>query len=320
MTRIFAGIVVACLLVVGTAAAETFPQRPIRIVIGFGPGGLADVTMRIVAQKLTERLGQQVLVENKPGAGGVLAANTVLSAKPDGYTLLVLTNGTAISKSLFKSLPFDPLTDFAPISTVAYFDVLLLVKADSPLHTLKDILAAAHANPNGVNFGTINPGSTQNLSGELFKSAAGLPATVVAFRGTPDVLTGLLRGDIAVGFETYAALKGPIDQGQIRAVAGSGETRSPMLPQVPTARESGLPSYVVTGWNALGAPARTPPEIIAMLHQHIAAVVDMPEVRQHLLDLGTEARSSTPRELGERMAADVVKWAAVIKQAGIEQQ
>lgn len=302
------------------ASAQAFPNRPIRIVIGFGPGGLADVTMRIVAQKLTDLTGQQVIVENKPGAGGVLAANTVTSARPDGYTLLVMTNGTAISRALFKSLAFDPVADFRPISTVAYFDVLVLVKGDSPMRTLADVLAEGKAKAGNFNMGTINPGSTQNLTGELFKAKAGLTGAVVPFRTTPDVLTALVRGDIDVGFETYTALKAQIDSGMIRAVAGTGETRSPILPNIPTAKEAGMPDYIVVGWNALVAPAQTPPEVIDILHRHIKTVVEMPDVKQRFLDLGSEAASSTPQQLGDRLKADIAKWNAVIDQAKIERQ
>jgi tripartite-type tricarboxylate transporter receptor subunit TctC len=322
MARIVAGLL-ALFIGIGVAAeagAQAFPNRPIRIVIGFGPGGLADVTMRIVAQKLTDLTGQQVIVDNKPGAGGVLAAQTVTSARPDGYTLLVFTNGTAISKALFKSLAFDPVADFRPISTVAYFDVLVLVKGDSPMRTLTDVVAAGKAKGGAYNMGTINPGSTQNLTGELFKAKAGLSGAVVPFRTTPDVLTALLRGDIDVGFETYTALKAAIDAGQIRAVAGTGEARSPVLPAVPTAKEAGMPDYVVVGWNALVAPTGTPPEVIEILHKHIRTVVEMPDVKQRFLDLGSEAGSSTPDQLGDRLKADIAKWNGVIDQAGIERQ
>lgn len=305
----------------GTAGAqETYPSRPIRIVIGFAPGGLADITMRLVAQKMTEITGQQVVIDNRPGAGGVTAAQAVSSARPDGYTLLVYTNGTAISKALFKTLAFDPLVDFVPISIVAYFDVLILVKGDSPLRTVSDVLAAAKAKAGGLNIGTINPGSTQNLTGELFKAKAGIKATVVPFRGTPDVLSALLRNEIDVGFETYAALKGSIDDGQIRAVAASGETRSPMLPKVPTIDESGVPGYNVVGWNGLVAPAHTPPDVVGYLNRLINQIVGMPDIKQKLLDLGTEARSSTAAEMTQRLVADIAKWNAVIDQAGIERQ
>ncbi len=322
MTRRFAWILVllAGLAAPVDAAAQAFPSRPIRIVIGFGPGGLADVTMRIVAQKLTDLTGQQVIVDNKPGAGGVLAASTVTSSRPDGYTLLVMTNGTAISKALFKLLGFDPETDFRPISTVAYFDVLVLVNGPSPMRTLSDVLASAKAKGGAFNIATINPGSTQNLTGQLFKANAGIGGAVVPFRTTPDVLTALVRGDVDVGFETYTALKAAIDTGQIRAVAGTGEARSPVLPNVPTAKEAGMPDFTVIGWNALVAPAQTPPEVIEVLNRHIRAVVAMPDVRRRFLDLGSDPGSSTPQELGDRLKSDIAKWNAVIDQAGIERQ
>ena len=315
------GLLVALLIngaVPGPANAQpSFPDRPIRIVIGFGPGGLADITMRLVGQKLTELTGQQVIIENRPGAGGVVAASAVTSAQPDGYTLFVLSSGIAISRSLLKTMPFDPVADFAPISTVAFFDLLILTKADSPLRTIADVLAAARANPGRFNVGTINPGSTQNLSAELLRSATGANMTIVPFRSTPEVMTALLRDDIQIAVESYAALKAQIDAGQIRPIAGTGEARSPMLPNVPTLRESGVAAEVV-GWNALVAPARTPKDVVAALNRHIAAIVAMPDFRQRLLDLGTEARASTPAELGARLSADIDKWAAVIKQAGLE--
>jgi tripartite-type tricarboxylate transporter receptor subunit TctC len=298
-------------------AQASYPDRPIRIVIGFGPGGLADITMRLVGQKLTELTGQQVVIENRPSAGGIVAASAVTSARPDGYTLFVLSSGIAISRSLLKTMPFDPVSDFAPISTVAYFDLLLLTQAQSPLRTAADVIAAARGNPGQFNVGTINPGSTQNLSAELFKAATGVNMTIIPYRSTPEVLTALLRDDVHVMMESYAALKAPIDDGRVRPIASTGETRSPMLPDVPTLREEGVAAEVV-GWNALVAPAQTPKEIIAALNRHVQTIVAQPDFRQRLLELGTEARASTPQELGARLSADIEKWAAVIKQAGIE--
>jgi tripartite-type tricarboxylate transporter receptor subunit TctC len=296
--------------------AQSYPTRPIRIVIGFGPGGLADITMRLVGQKLAERTGQQVVIENRPSAGGVVAASAVTSAAPDGYTLFVLSSGIAISRSLLKSMPFDPVADFAPISTVAYFDLPLLAKADSPLGTIGEALALARADPGRFNIGTINPGSTQNLTAELLKSASGVNMTVVPHRSTPEVLTALLRNDVQLMVESYAAVKGQIDEGQIRPLAATGETRSPVLPAVPTLRENNIAAEVV-GWNALVAPAQTPKEIVATLNRHIAAIVAMPDVRQRLIELGTEAKASTPEELGARLAADIGKWAVVVARAGL---
>jgi tripartite-type tricarboxylate transporter receptor subunit TctC len=317
VVRLLLALVLAATIFDRAQSQASYPDRPIRIVIGFGPGGLADITMRLVGQKLTELTGQQVVIENRPSAGGIVAASAVTSARPDGYTLFVLSSGIAISRSLLKTMPFDPVSDFAPISTVAYFDLLLLTQAQSPLRTAADVIAAARANPGQFNVGTINPGSTQNLSAELLKAATGVNMTIIPYRSTPEVQTALLRNDVHVMMESYAALKAPIDDGRVRPIASTGETRSPMLPDVPTLREEGVAAEVV-GWNALVAPAQTPKEIIAVLNRHVQTIVAQPDFRQRLLELGTEARASTPEELGARLSADIEKWAAVIKQAGIE--
>jgi tripartite-type tricarboxylate transporter receptor subunit TctC len=206
----------------GAANAQApYPSRPIRIVVGFGPGGLADITMRLVGQKLSEITGQQVVIENRPGAGGVVAASAVIQSAPDGYTLFVLSSGIAISKTLIKTLPFDPVADFAPISTVAYFDLLILAKADTPWRTVGDMLAVARTDPSHFNVATINPGSTQNLAAELLKSTTGLNMTIVPYRSTGEVATALLRGDVAIAVESYAALKGQIDDGKLRPIAST---------------------------------------------------------------------------------------------------
>ena len=323
MTRLWqATLAVAALLAFVTqprSAGPEFPERAIRIVVPFGAGGLADITMRLVGQKLTERTGQQVVIENRPSAGGILAAAAVTSAAPDGYTLFVLSSGIAISRSMMKTLPFDPVTAFTPISTVAFFDLLVLVKGDSPLRTVADALAAARAAPDKFNVGTINRGSTQNTTGELLRSTTGVKMTIVPFRSTGEVATALLRGDVTIGVESYAALKAQIDEGALRAIAGTGKVRSALLPNVPTLRQSGVAAEVV-GWNALVAPAGTPADAIATLNRHIRAIVNGPEFKARMRELGTEARSSTPQELGARLKADIEKWAIVIKQAGIEPQ
>jgi putative tricarboxylic transport membrane protein len=318
----FLHAMVAAFVLLGTAIHATpvraeFPDRPIRIVVPFGPGGLADITMRLVGQKLTERTGQQVVIENRPSAGGILAAAAVTSAAPDGYTLFVLSSGIAISRSLMKSLPFDPVVAFSPVSTVAFFDLLVLTKADSPLRTIADVLAAARAAPDKFNIGTINRGSTQNTTGELLRSTTGVNMTIVPFRNTGEVVTALLRGDVTIAVESYAALKAQIDEGALRPIAGTGDVSSALLPNVPTLRQSGIEAEVV-GWNALVAPAGTPAEIIATLNRHIRAIVDSPQFKARMREFGTEARSSTPQELGARLKADVEKWAMVVKQAGIE--
>ena len=315
------GTMVAVLLAIamaGPASAQApYPSRPIRVVVGFGPGGLADITMRIVGQKLAELTGQQVVIENRPGAGGVVAASSVIQSAPDGYTLFVLSSGIAISKTLIKSLPFDPVADFAPVSTVAYFDLLILAKGDTPWRSVGDMLAVARADPARFNVGTINPGSTQNLAAELLKSTTGLNMTIVPHRSTPEVATALLRGDVAIAVESYAAMKGQIDDGKIRPIASTAPARSLVLPNVPTMRESGVP-YELTGWNALVAPAQTPPAVVDTINRHIDTIVAMPDVRQRLIELGAEPRASTPAELGARLRSDIAFWAKVIKNAGLE--
>jgi len=300
------------------ATAQTFPDKPIRLIVPFAAGGLADITMRIVGEKLSERLGQRIVIDNRPSGGGIAAAQAVAQSPADGYTLIVLTNGTAISVSLYKALPFDPVKDFVPISSVAYFDLVLLVDGKSPIKNVKDLLATARSMGGKMNIGTINPGSTQNLSAELFKSVAGIDALIVPFRSSPEVQTALLRGDITVGFESYAALKGAIDDGQLRAIATSGTNRS--LPNIPTVKESGVSNYEVVGWNAIFAPAGTPADVVAKLNKGINEVVALPEVKQRILDLGTEPRAGTPQEILARLQSDIKKWGAVIEQAKIEKR
>jgi tripartite-type tricarboxylate transporter receptor subunit TctC len=311
-------------LVLGAAsipasAQAPYPNRPIRIVVPFGPGGFADITVRLLAQKLAERANAQVVIENRPGAGGITAANTVISAEPDGYTLFVFSSGIALSKSLLKSMPFDPVTAFAPISTMAQFDLLLLVRVDSPMHTLKDALEAARADPQKFNVGTINPGSTQNVTGELLRATAGIPLTVVPHRTSAEVLTSLLRGDIQIGIESYAALKSAIDAGQIRAIASSGNKRSPQQPDVPTLREGGIDA-AVDGWNSLVATAGTPREVIAFLNAHVRAIIGDPDFRKRMIELGGEPVAGSPEELDARLKSDVDMWAAVVKKAGLQPQ
>jgi tripartite-type tricarboxylate transporter receptor subunit TctC len=322
MNRIAACFLTA-VLVTGAALSDAraqsdFPNKPIRLIVPFAPGGLADITMRIVGEKLGDRLGQRIVIDNRPSGGGVAAAQAVATAPADGYTLIVFTNGTAISVGLFKALPFDPVKDFVPVSSVAYFDLLLLVNASSPIKAAGDLLTLARARGGQMNIGTINPGSTQNLSAELFKATAGIDATIVPFRGSPEVQAALMRDDITVGFESYAALKGAIDDKQIRAIASSGATRS--LPDIPTVRETGALDYEVTGWNAIFAPAGTPPEIVAKLNKEIVAVMAMPDVQKRILELGIEPKASTPDEIAARFKADIVKWGRVIEQAKIEKR
>jgi putative tricarboxylic transport membrane protein len=312
---------IAGALKAGSARSEpTFPAKPIHISIPYGAGGVADLTMRLLAQKLTERTKQQVIIENRPGAGGLLSAKAVLDARPDGYTLGVIGNGQAIAMSLFKTRPYHVLTDFTFVSMTARFEMLLAVKADSPLKTLQDVVAAARKNPGKLNLGAINPGSTQNLSAHLLKQVSGVDVAIIPHKTTPDLITSVLRGDVDVGFDFYAALQGVISDNQVRIIATSGEERNPLLRDAPTAKESGFPEYIVTSWNGLAAKAGMPTETLITLNQHINAALVDPALLTTASALGMDARGSTPEEMRERMAADIKKWAAVIEKAGIEKQ
>jgi tripartite-type tricarboxylate transporter receptor subunit TctC len=297
-----------------------YPAKPVRILVPYGPGGVADTTVRLLAQKLNERLGQQFVIENRPGAGGILASKAGATAAPDGYTLTLTGNGTAISKSLFKSLPYDVLRDFSSVSVMAWLDLTIATKFDGPLKTVADIVAAARKNPGKLNFGTIAPGSTQNLSAELFRLTGDLKVAMVTFRTTPDLVTALLRGDIDVGFDYLAGFRAQLNEHQLRAVATTGEKRSPSTPDVPTVSESGMPDYVVTSWNAVSAPAGTPNDIVQFLSKEIREALKSPEIQSKALLFGLDARGTTPEEMQARMRADIVKWGAVIEKAGLEKQ
>jgi len=302
------------------SAQQSYPSRPVRFVLPFGAAGVADITSRIAAEKLGDKLGQRFVVENQPGPGGIAAARAVLSQAADGYTIGLVTNGTSISAAIYKTLPFDPVKDFACISTIGAFDLFFATNAESEFKTLPDFIKAAREQPGKLNVGTINVGGTQNLAAELLKSLAGVNFQIIPYRGTPDVIVALLRNDVQLLVEFYAPIKSTLGDKKIRAVAGSGTQRSPFLPDVPTAAEAGVPGYEVTSWNGVFAPVGTPAEILALLNKSIHEIVAMPDVKQRYADLGIEAKASTPEQLKARLEGDIKKWAAVIERAGIPKQ
>jgi putative tricarboxylic transport membrane protein len=309
-----------CATIAPVNAEPGFPNRTVRIFVPYGPGGVGDLTMRLLAQKLTERMGKQVIIENRPGAGGVLAAKATLDSPADGYTLLVTGNGTAISMSLFKVRPYHALNDFTQVSVAASFEMLIATPVDSPLKTVQDIINAARAAPGKLNLAAINPGSTQNLSAHLFKQLTGIDATIVTYRTTPDLITALIRKDVDVVFDFYAGLQAAIADKKIHVAASSDERRNPLLPSVPTAKESGLPDYVVTSWNALSAPAGLPDDVLKILNREINAALADPDLQVKAKQFGMNARGSTPEEMRARMARDIDRWAGVIEKAGIAKQ
>ena len=303
-----------------TAIAQSYPTRPVRLLVPFAAGGVADITARVLSQQMSAAMGQQVLVENRPSAGGIVASEAVAKAEPDGYTLLFLTNGNAVSVSLFKSLPYDTLGDFAPVSTVGFFDLVLVVDSASKIGSVRELVAYSKANPNKLNIGTINPGSTQNLAAELFKSMSGIDAQVVPFKATPAVITALKGGDVQAAFEILAPVMAQIRGGALKALAVTSDKRFSGLPNVPTVAESGVPGYQASSWNAVAAPAKTPKPVLERLNREVNAAVAAPEVRKRLGELGVDARAGTPEALRALLVSEIAKWKVVIERAKIEKQ
>jgi len=308
------------LLASGLAHAQPFPSKPIKIVVPFGAGGVADLTARTVAQKLSESLGQPVVIDNKPGAGGVVAGDTVAKSEPDGYTLLLMSNGTAVSAGLFKSLPFDPVRDFTPVSTLVFFDIAVIVPDDSKFKTLAELVAFGKAHPGKLNVGSINIGSTQNLAAELFKTSSGIDLQIVPFNGTPAVITALRGAQIDAALEILGPVLPQISSKALRVLAVTGEKRASVLPEVPTAKESGLPTFIASSWNALAAPAKTPKDVIARLNKEVSAALNAPDVKKKLHDLNVEASASTPAQASELLSSEIKRWGDVIVRARIPKQ
>ena len=292
----------ALALALALPAQAAWPEKPIRLVLPFGAGGVADVTARIMADKLSDKLGQRVYVENMPGPGGIAAARSVISAPPDGYTMLYVTNGTAISVASFNSLPFDPV---------------LVVNPESEFKTLADFVKAAKGNPGKLNVGSIAVGSTQNLGAELFKSVAGLNVQIVPYKNSPDIVVALLRNDVQLMVDFPPAVQGQVNDGKLKILATSSPTKSPLMPNVPPAAEAGVKGYEVVSWNGVGMPKDTPKDVVAAMNKAIGEVMKMPEVKDAYAKVGVVAQASTPAELLKRLTDDIKKWDDVIVKAGI---
>ena len=311
----------AVLGVPGLALAQgAFPSKPLRLVVPNAPGGAADLTARTVAQKLGETLGQPVVVENRPGAGGVVAGELVAKAAPDGHTLLLISSGTAVSAALFKSLPFDTLRDFIPVVPLASFDLVIVGPEGGRIRTLADWVADARARPGKLTIGTPNIGTTQHLATELFKSAAGIDVQIVPFNGTPAVINALRGGQIDAGLDILGPLLAQIRAKALVPLAITGEKRSRMLPELPTAKEAGVAGFSVSSWNGLAVPAGTPKDVVARLNREVVAALIDPAVRKRLEDLNLDPLPGSPEQAAALLQHDVRRWGEVIRRAGIERQ
>ena len=318
--RILSNAVLLAAAPLAASAQTSFPTKPLRIVVPNAPGGAADLTARAVGQKMSQGLGQPVVIDNKPGAGGVVAGDMVAKAAPDGHTLLLISSGTAVSATLFKTLPFDTIADFTPVAQLASFDLVIVVPSGGRFKTLAELVAWGKANPGKLNIGTPNIGTTQHLAAELFKSQAEVDAQIVPFNGTPAVINALRGSQIDAGLDILSPLLAQIKSGDLLPLAITGKRRSRVLPDVPTAQEAGIAGFDVTSWNGLAVPVKTPKAVVERLHREINAALNDAGVKKQLLDLNLDPQPGTAEQAVLLLANDIKRWNDVIVRAKIPRQ
>jgi tripartite-type tricarboxylate transporter receptor subunit TctC len=312
----------ACALALGSpASAQDFPNKPIRIIVPFGPGGGGDIVGRIFGQALQEKLGQPVVIENKPGAAGTLGNEMIARAEKDGYTIGVMTAGQVIAAAMNKSLRYDLATAFEPISQVGTASLMLVARADFPASNVNELIAAAKANPGKINVASPGFGATQHMSGELFKQMAGVDMVSVQFRTTPEAVTAVLGKQVDVLFDTVLAVIGQVQSGQLKAIAVTSKDRFPIVPDVPAIAESAaMKNYDVSTWYGFFGPRGIPPQIVAKLNKALNEALADASVREKLTKAGVTVKGSTPDEFGKFMADELARWNKVREAAGIAQQ
>jgi tripartite-type tricarboxylate transporter receptor subunit TctC len=299
------------------AAADAYPSRPIRFVVAFPPGGGTDIIARTVAQKLSERIAQQVVVDNRPGAGGNIGTDIVAKSAPDGYTLLMGSAGPlAINASLFKTLPFDPIRDLAPVTLAASTPNVLVVHPSLEVSTVKELIGLAKAKPGQINFASSGFGTPAQLAGELFNSMAHVKLVHVPYKGASPALADLLGGQVQVMFSTMPPALPHVKDGKLRALAVTSLKRSPAAPDLPTLDESALPGFEASTWHGVVLPTGAASEIIARLNREIVAILHLPEVVERLSSQGAEALGSTPEEFAAYIKSEALKWARVVRESG----
>ncbi len=298
-------------------AQDAYPTRAITLIVPFAPGGIADITARTVAQAMAAELGQSIVIDNRPSAGSIVASSAVAQARPDGHTLLLMSNGNAVSASLFAKLPFDVERDFVPVTTLGFFDLAVFAAADSRHASLAAMVADAKARPGALTIGTVSAGSTQNLAAQLFKTVAGIDAVVVPYKATPALAVALRNGEVDVAFEILGPMLPQLEAGAVKALAVTSAQRHPGLPAVPTVQQAGVNGYEVSSWNGLAAPRGTPEAIVARLNRAARNVVASPAVRARLEPLGVRLKAGTPAQLAQLLASEIVRWREVQRTAGI---
>ncbi|MDQ3025515.1 MAG: tripartite tricarboxylate transporter substrate binding protein [Pseudomonadota bacterium] len=299
------------------ATAQPYPTKPIKFIVPFPPAGSTDLSARAVAGKLGERIGQPVIIENRPGAGGNIGTDVVAKSAPDGYTLIVGTVGThGINPSLYSKMPYDHVKDFAPVILLSKTPNVLVVNPSLPVNSVADVIRLAKSKPNELTFASSGSGTSIHLSGELFKTMAGVQMTHIPYKGSGPMLIDLISGQVNMAFDNLSASMQHIKAGKLKALATTGTQRPPNLPDLPTIAEAGLAGYDSTSWNAIFAPAGTPREVVDRLNREIRAILESPETRKFFTEQGAEAGGGTPAELAEFVRAETAKWQKVVKDSG----
>ncbi len=309
---------VLMVLVGSIGAQQSYPSKPIRFIVPFPPGGSTDPMARMAAQKLVERLGQPVIVDNRPGGNTIIGTDAVAKAPPDGYMILVTSNAFVTSPSLFPHLPYDTIKDFDQVATIAKFQNVLVLNTTVPANTLEEFIALAKAKPGQLNYASSGVGTNVHLVGELFNIVVGTKMQHIPYKGSGPLISDLIGGQIQLSFQVPISVIAHIKSGKLKAIAVTGETRLAALPQVPTFAEAGLPDFALTGWYVIAAPAGTPKEIIGKISREMAVILVLPEIQGYLVKLGSEAFISTPDQVTALIKADIVKYARIIKDANIK--
>jgi tripartite-type tricarboxylate transporter receptor subunit TctC len=306
------------LLQAGGALAQSYPTKPIRMIVPFPAGGGSDTMGRILGQKLGERLGQQIVVENRPGAGGSIGADLAAKAPPDGYTILLGSTSELVQyPNVNPKIAYNPLRDFAPVAMVGTVPLVLIVHPSLPANNVKELIGLAKARPGAINFGSAGNGSTTHLAVELFILVTGAKMTHVPYKGSPQAVTDLAAGNVQLGIPTMPAALSFIHAGRVRALAVSTARRTPVLPNVPSMSEAGVHGYDTALWTAVLVPAATPRDVVSRLHGEIVKVLELSDVRESLAKQGAQAQSSSPEELAAYMRAELSQWAKVVKAADV---
>jgi tripartite-type tricarboxylate transporter receptor subunit TctC len=308
----------ATLLICGVASAQTYPSRPIRIVSPFAAGGGNDAICRILSPRLSESLKQQVFIENRAGANGIVGTEVAARSAPDGYTILLIPSGHAVNATLYKKLPFDSIRDFTPITLVGSSPLVLAVHPSLPAKNVKELIALARARPGQLTYGSAGVGSSGHLGGAQFETLTGSKMTHIPYKGMGIVVVDLMSGQVTMTFGTSLSVVPHVRAGRLRALATTGAKRSPALPDLPTVAEAGVPGYEASIWYGFVAPAKVPAEIVTRLHSAIVAVLQMPETRERFASQGLDVLYNTPEEFGKLLVSDIGRWAKVVERAGVQ--